>query len=44
MQNHKNLMNINGADYEWGMAVKYECIHTYLYGAVNICKARQGGI
>ncbi|KAG6395195.1 hypothetical protein SASPL_145836 [Salvia splendens] len=33
-----------GADYGWGRAVKYECIHTDFHGAVNICKARQGGI
>ena len=33
-----------GADYGWGRAVKYECIHTDFDGAVNICKGRQGGI
>ena len=28
-----------GADYGLG-AVKYECIHTYFHGAVNICKLK----
>lgn len=33
------------ADYGWGRAIKYECIHTdYDDGNVNLCKARDGGI
>ncbi|XP_047937809.1 anthocyanidin 3-O-glucoside 6''-O-acyltransferase-like [Salvia hispanica] len=34
----------HGADYGWGRAVKYECIHTDFNGAVHLCKGRQGGI
>ncbi|KAG6395194.1 hypothetical protein SASPL_145835 [Salvia splendens] len=33
-----------GADYGWGRAVKYECVHTDFNGAVHLCKGRQGGI
>ncbi|KAG6395200.1 hypothetical protein SASPL_145841 [Salvia splendens] len=32
------------ADYGWGRAVKYECIHTDFYEAVHVCKHIQGGI
>ncbi|KAL1535726.1 agmatine N(4)-coumaroyltransferase [Salvia divinorum] len=33
-----------GADYGWGRAAKYECVHTDFNGAVHLCKGRQGGI
>ncbi|XP_047937818.1 phenolic glucoside malonyltransferase 1-like [Salvia hispanica] len=32
------------ADYGWGRAVKYECIHTDFYEAAHVCKHIQGGI
>ncbi|KAL1535722.1 phenolic glucoside malonyltransferase 1-like [Salvia divinorum] len=32
------------ADYGWGRAVKYECIHTDFYEAVHVCKDIHGGI
>lgn len=32
------------ADYGWGRAVKYECVHTDYDGAVNLCKGRDGGV
>ena len=34
-QNMINMVQIM----DWG-AVKYECIHTYFHGAVNICKLK----
>lgn len=38
-------MDHYGADYGWGRATKYECIHTdYVDGAVNLCKAIDGGV
>ncbi|KAG6424010.1 hypothetical protein SASPL_114419 [Salvia splendens] len=32
------------ADFGWGKAVKYECIHTDYQGYVHLCKGRQGGV
>lgn len=32
------------ADFGWGKAVKYECIHTDYQGSVNLCKGRHGGV
>ncbi|KAG6428359.1 hypothetical protein SASPL_112610 [Salvia splendens] len=32
------------ADYGWGRAIKYECVHTDYDGAVNLCKGRDGGV
>ncbi|XP_057811442.1 malonyl-coenzyme:anthocyanin 5-O-glucoside-6'''-O-malonyltransferase-like [Salvia miltiorrhiza] len=33
-----------GADYGWGRAIKYECVHTDYDGAVNLTKGRDGGV
>lgn len=33
-----------GADYGWGAAVKYECIHTDFNGSVHFGKARDKGV
>ncbi|XP_047979534.1 anthocyanidin 3-O-glucoside 6''-O-acyltransferase-like [Salvia hispanica] len=32
------------ADFGWGEAVKYECIHTDYQGVVHLCKGREGGV
>ncbi|XP_042027318.1 anthocyanidin 3-O-glucoside 6''-O-acyltransferase-like [Salvia splendens] len=33
-----------GADYGWGPAIKYECVHTDFNGTVHLCKGRKDGI